>query len=70
MLPIVGHLFGMHGWVFALIFLFVCNAVAFSMRLLTDLLPTWVTACIALIAIVVSGYSYIWYLGVKMEQLV
>ncbi len=60
MLPIVGHLLATHGWIFALIFLFVVNAVAFSMRFFADGLPTWATALIAFVAIVFSGYSYFW----------
>ncbi len=59
-LPIVGHLFATHGWVFVLIFLFVVSGAAFSMRFLSDGLPTWATVLIALVAIFLPGYSYFW----------
>lgn len=60
MLPIVGHLLAIHGWIFALIFLLVVNAFAFMLRFTTDGLPTWVMVLVALTAVGFPGYSYLW----------
>jgi hypothetical protein len=59
-IPIIGYLFAMHGWISILIFLFVANGLAFGLRFAMQLLPTWVVGFIAVLAVAVPGYSFLW----------